>query len=289
MKQNRILIPLFCAAAAFFTLALVHQLGRETELLQQHIKPGTYLQVSGPSPRNSKLTRVRPLPRPVHSNASRDTNQQSASFEQVALKHGTDKVTTHSYQHMYEKYLLPLRSLPLKMLEIGLGCNMDYGPGASYYTWLEYLPNVELYFIEFDALCANKYQDKTANAHVFVGDQADADFLERFAADTTAHGLFDIVVDDGGHTMEQQMTSLERLWPIVKPGGLYVIEDLQTSYWVDYGGDPSTRDPAKHTTMKYLYGILDELMAKSGSNTISHDLLSVECMAEICTLQKHGE
>lgn len=164
----------------------------------------------------------------------------------------------------------------------------EYGPGASYYTWLEYLPKVELYFIEFDAKCANKYHDRTANAHVFAGDQADAGFLERFAADTTADGLFDLVVDDGGHTMEQQMISLEHLWPIVKPGGLYVIEDLQTSFLVNYGGDPSARDSAKHTTMKYLYEVLDDLMVM-GSKSISRDLLSVDCMAEICTLQKRKE
>lgn len=148
------------------------------------------------------------------------------------------------------------------------------------------MPSVELYFIEFDAPCADKYKDKTPNAHVFTGDQADVTFLEQFAADTTVDGLFDIIIDDGGHTMEQQVTSLEHLWPIVKPGGLYVIEDLQTSYWADYGGDPSTKDRSKHTTMKYLYRVLDDMMATRKSRPISQDLLSVDCMAEICTLQK---
>jgi hypothetical protein len=46
------------------------------------------------------------------------------SFQEVALKYGTDKVTTHKYQFMYEKYLNPLQGKKLKMLEIGLGCNM---------------------------------------------------------------------------------------------------------------------------------------------------------------------
>ena len=49
---------------------------------------------------------------------------EQPSFEQIALKYGTDKVTSHSYQHMYDKYLAPVRASPLKMLEIGLGCNM---------------------------------------------------------------------------------------------------------------------------------------------------------------------
>ncbi|PHH92480.1 hypothetical protein CDD83_7228 [Cordyceps sp. RAO-2017] len=259
MKQNCFLFYLSCLAAGLFVVALFRHLGQDTAFLLQS-KPVTYL---------------------------------NGSFEQVALKYGTDKVTTHNYQLMYEKYMSPFRNLPIKMLEIGLGCNMvlitDYGPGASYHTWLEYLSHVNLYFIEYDARCANKYRDKAVNAQVYVGDQADVAFLEQVVADTTTEGLFDIIIDDGGHTMEQQTTSLEHLWPVVKPGGLYVIEDLQTSYWPDYGGDPSTRNPAKHTTMKYLYELLDDMMIKRDSKPVSHDLLSVECMAEICALRKRYE
>lgn len=86
--------------------------------------------------------------------------------------------------------------------------------------------------------------------------------------------------------MNQQITSLEYLWKIVKPGGLYVIEDLQTSYWENYGGDPSAKDATKLTTMKYIYGLLDDMMAGREMKTSSHDLESIDCMAEICVLRK---
>jgi len=43
------------------------------------------------------------------------------------------------------------------MLEIGLGCDMSYGPGKSYYTWREFLPNVDLYYIEYDKACVQKW------------------------------------------------------------------------------------------------------------------------------------
>ncbi|PHH60195.1 hypothetical protein CDD81_1975 [Ophiocordyceps australis] len=261
MNPSRLQLPLLLLTAACFLIAIFHQMGHETA---QEIQ--------------SKLAK--------HFGASSQGSQPQPSFEQIALKFGTDKVTDHSYQDMYDKYVSPLRNNRVKMLEIGLGCNMEYGPGASYYTWLEYLSDVELYYIESDGPCADKYKDKTSNAHVFVGDQADKAFLDQFAADTTMDGLFDIVIDDGGHTMEQQITSLEHLWPVVKPGGIYVIEDLQTSFWQDYGGDPSTQNRARLTTMKYIYHVIDDLMAKRESRTINHDLLSVDCMAEICTLQK---
>ena len=46
------------------------------------------------------------------------------SFQEIALKYGTDKVTTHRYYFMYEKYFPAIREQHVKMLEIGLGCDM---------------------------------------------------------------------------------------------------------------------------------------------------------------------
>src|SRR5450432_4049187 len=107
------------------------------------------------------------------------------------MKHGTDKVSTHKYHHMYQKYFEPMRDQPLKMLEIGLGCDMNYGPGASYYTWLEYFPNVDLYYIEYDKACAEKWASSTTGATIFSGDQADIPFLKDFLVQTG--GNFDVI------------------------------------------------------------------------------------------------
>lgn len=58
---------------------------------------------------------------------------ESNSFKKVAIAERpiTDKVTSHSYEFIYKKYLGMWRTQQLKFLEIGLGCNMHYGPGAS--------------------------------------------------------------------------------------------------------------------------------------------------------------
>ena len=112
--------------------------------------------------------------------------------------------------------------------------------------------------MEYDAACAEAWADKTKGATSFPGDQANATFLEEFI--TKAGGDFDIIVDDGGHTMDQQIVSLEHLWKAVKPGGYYFIEDLQTSYWGAYGGDESPQQTGGMTMVKYLNEIIFDKM-----------------------------
>lgn len=183
---------------------------------------------------------------------------------------------------MYEKYLSPLRLQPLKMLEIGLGCDMAYGPGASYYTWLEYLPKVDLYYIEYNALCAEKWASATTGATIFTGDQADVAFLEKFLKETA--GEFDVIVDDGGHTMVQQMTSFDALFPALKPGGIYFVEDLQTSYMANYGG--GAVGSGMVTMMERIKGNLDDLITGAPRMESTRDVSSIDCMREVCAFSK---
>ncbi|CAI7874268.1 unnamed protein product, partial [Closterium sp. NIES-54] len=67
-----------------------------------------------------------------------------------------------------------------------------------------------------------KHQAEARDPRVrlMVGDQANGTFLEQVVAEIkSAVGLLDFIVDDGGHTMDQQQTSLKHLLPLVKPGG----------------------------------------------------------------------
>ncbi|CAG8961756.1 hypothetical protein HYFRA_00006299, partial [Hymenoscyphus fraxineus] len=205
------------------------------------------------------------------------------SFTEIAMKWGTDKVTTHNYHYMYEKYMEPIRDRKIKMLEIGLGCNMNYGPGMSYHTWLEFFPNVDMYYIEYDAACVERWSANLTNAKIFTGDQASLPFLQHFI--TASGGAFDIIIDDGGHTMTQQITSLTTLFPIIKPGGIYFLEDLGTSYLSEYGAVPGAR-----TAMDMVTSLIHDLNADLGynkhdgfrKNAFSGDMRGVECGEEIC-------
>jgi hypothetical protein len=184
---------------------------------------------------------------------------------------------------MYEHRLAPLRDKRIKMLEIGLGCDMAYGPGASYYTWLDYFTNVDLYYIEFDAACAEQWANKTTEATIFAGDQASVPFLNQFIK--KAGGDWDIIIDDGGHTMEQQRTSLSVLWPYIKEGGIYFIEDLGTSYHPTYGGDYESDD----TMMGDLKSMLDDnnrVAGISDKHPVSREVVSFEFTQECVALTK---
>merc|ERR1712224_731181 len=62
-------------------------------------------------------------------------------FYKIAIATETDKVRKHKYHHMYAKYL-PLKKMTTKkVFEVGLGCNMEYGPGESSEIWGHYFPH----------------------------------------------------------------------------------------------------------------------------------------------------
>jgi spermidine synthase len=143
----------------------------------------------------------------------------------------TDKVTTHQYDGMYSKYfeMQHHRNQKLKVLEIGLGCDMNYGPGASAHLWRKYLPAAEIWFAEHDEACVSKHRE-TLKAigieGVLVGDQSDKKVLASWVQ--KSKGAFDVIIDDGGHTNNQIYNSFMLLFVhALKPGGIYFMEDLQ--------------------------------------------------------------
>ena len=143
----------------------------------------------------------------------------------------TDKVTSHSYHLMYGNLLSRLAYVPIKMLEIGLGCNMQYGAGASVNLWKSYLhKDSSIWMAEVDAACVEKQRTHASmkGINVLVGDQSDEDTLHGWIKQAGTD--FDVIVDDGGHTNLMIKKSFDLLWPTVKPGGRYVIEDLQVPH-----------------------------------------------------------
>jgi methyltransferase family protein len=132
-----------------------------------------------------------------------------------------------SYLGYYGNLFSPLRQLPVSMLEIGVQ------NGGSLETWSEYFKYGQCFVgCDINPKCGSlKYDDPRIS--VVVGD---ANAAPAFQAIRTISSEFDIVIDDGSHMAMDVMNSFINYFPMVKPGGLYVVEDTHTLYFDQYGG-----------------------------------------------------
>lgn len=182
--------------------------------------------------------------------------QSTKSLSDLALKYGSDKgPNDHNYTSTYEKYLSNIKDKPLKILEIG------FAVGSSARIWDEYFthPQTRLYFMDNNKDCYNYMQGLSARCSLHMIDQADSAQLLKFTGSIAQE--FDIIIDDGGHMMHQQITSFKTLFPSLKKGGLYIVEDLHTSYWASYGSEGSYDHPkaSQSSAIRFFQSLVDEL------------------------------
>jgi hypothetical protein len=155
------------------------------------------------------------------------------SLETVLRMSGSDKERqgVHHYGPTYQRLFYRMKYQHLTLLEIGIGGYDKLAGGESLAAWRCYFP--------FGKIVGCDIQDKRqlggGRVHIRVLDQSSATDLARLAAQD---GPFDIIIDDGSHVNMHQIFSFENLFPHVNEGGIYVIEDTQTSYWPQYGGKP---------------------------------------------------
>jgi hypothetical protein len=146
-------------------------------------------------------------------------------FYDIGVQTGTDKVTGHAYHHMYSHLFHARRSLPIKVLEIGLGCTMNTG-SASIHLWQTYFSKVDLWMADLDVACARRVQNTTKNT-ILIGDQSSQTDMQSWI--DLSGGQFDLIVDDGSHSSNHQIASFEFLFQkALAPGGVYVIEDIES-------------------------------------------------------------
>ncbi len=117
-----------------------------------------------------------------------------------------------------------------KMLEIGVD------RGGSLEMWRQYLPETTIVGVDINPRAA-QYDDPDRRIHVRIGDQTNTNFLQ---AVLDEFGAFDTVLDDGGHTPKQMISSFQYLFPRLKAGGVYVVEDVCANYWTSYRDQPES-------------------------------------------------
>ncbi len=154
----------------------------------------------------------------------------------LAQLFGTDKWGLHWYTPHYDFHFRELRNKKLNLLEIGVGgYDEPSSGGSSLRMWKVYFPKANIYSLDI----YDKKPHEEPRIRIFQGSQADPDFLDQMCAEI---GDLDLIVDDGSHLNEHVLFTFNHLFPKLKPGGIYVVEDTQTSYWEDYGGQVEDRN-----------------------------------------------
>ncbi|MDQ6472091.1 class I SAM-dependent methyltransferase [Flavobacterium sp. LHD-80] len=171
-------------------------------------------------------------------------------LDKLATIHKTDKNRYHFYTQHYQKHFRPYKFKKIKFFEIGVGGyeNPILG-GESLRMWKSFFPFAKIFSLDiFD-----KSFLQESRIQIFKGSQVDEKVLGAICEQV---GEFDLIIDDGSHINEHVIKSFEFLFPKLKKGGIYVIEDTQTSYWEEYGGNSEDFN-TKGTIYHYFKSLID--------------------------------
>ena len=128
------------------------------------------------------------------------------------------------YFDVYETYFSRFRDTDLTFVEVGVQ------GGGSMQMWRQYFgKSAKIYGIDIDSKILNL---PLIDVTLKVGDQNKEEFWNQFLSDIEE---IDCFLDDGGHTMSQQITTLINVWPKIKKDGVFICEDIHTSYYLDWG------------------------------------------------------
>jgi cephalosporin hydroxylase len=183
--------------------------------------------------------KIRRSPQPEASESIR-----ALTLREIGARTGTDKAEPRrTILDLYDQHLRTLRNEPITLLEIGVF------RGESLRMWRDYFPLGRIYGVDIEP---DSMQHEDERIRVFIGSQSDVAFLENVVAES---GNPDIIVDDGSHLASDQIGSLLHLWPHLKPGGYYIVEDTHTSYLSNYR--MGFRQPG--TTIELLKKVIDDV------------------------------
>jgi hypothetical protein len=168
----------------------------------------------------------------------------------------------HKWVHyfpIYERHLSDSRNKTITFLEIGVS------KGGSLQMWSRFFgPLATIVGIDIDPSCK---QHESDGVHVRLGDQSDPRFLNEIINE---FGPPDIVLDDGSHRMDHILASFQFLYPKLPKTGLYIVEDLHTAYWEEYGGGVNKTD----TFINVSKNFIDRLNADHSRGVIEPDFIT---------------
>lgn len=184
------------------------------------------------------------------------------------------------YFEAYERFFSKYRNQDVVILEIGVY------KGGSLQMWKNYFQGkgnrVMVYGIDINPECKELEED---NVEIYIGSQEDRGFLKKVKKKV---GKVDILIDDGGHSMVQQITTVEELFDLVSEDGIYLCEDVHTSYMREiYGGEYKG-----NTFIEYTKNIIDCLHAQYSetdmlkANKYSEEIKSITYFDSMVFIEK---
>lgn len=148
---------------------------------------------------------------------SKSESKSKRTFKEIGTSLDSDKIVFHEYDKIYVDFLEKYRNKNVCLFEIGLD------EGKSVKLWKEYFTNPKIYGMDLD----KKFS--STDIEVFQGDQSKMDQVIEIANKVPK---CDFILDDGSHIAEHQLNCFYYLFVnLLKPGGVYIIEDIECSYW----------------------------------------------------------
>ena len=150
------------------------------------------------------------------------------------------------YFHIYDRHFNKYKDQDIVLLEVGVS------NGGSLMMWKDYFgKNSKIYGIDIDPRCKEFEKE---NLKIFIGSQTDLKFLNTIKNQIPK---VDILIDDGGHFMDHQIITFNELFNHISDDGIYLCEDMHTSYWVSFGGGYKRAG----TFLEYSKSFIDQLNA----------------------------
>jgi len=198
-------------------------------------------------------------------------------FKRLGLASGTDKVTHHAYHHQYARLIDFIKGIKgAGVFEIGLF------QGASLKLWLEYFPDAFIYGMDIGA----EYMGD--RACIVKGDQSRVQDLT-MAIKRFAHPIH-LMVDDGSHDPHHQILSFSVLFQVLQPGGVYIIEDIETSYWKrgELYGNPMRYGPGHSENVVEKFKLVSDFVNREFVTPATKEALKERLQAAGFTLESVG-
>jgi hypothetical protein len=187
----------------------------------------------------------------------------------LGLKHGTDKNSSyHNYLDVYEIYLKEYKNSNIALIELGVG-GYEYPDrgGESLRTWYDYFPNAKLAGIDIH----EKHGIINNRTEFWQGSQID-DYLLTTILNLNENAVKRIVIDDASHNNKLTIESFTIIFPQLKSGDLYFIEDVHTSYFEDKEYEGKKKPGGKGTTMQFFADLTHQLNAEHFNGKNEYDV-----------------